>query len=262
MNNFLKRFIVLALSIVLASCISNFFGDGPPRIIKKAPTKDAIPRSEPPSQYGNGDKNGYYEVRGKRYKVMPSAGNYSATGIASWYGTKFHGRYTSNREIYNIYAMTAAHKSLPLPTYLEVTNLENNKKVIVRVNDRGPFVDDRLIDLSYAAALKLDVVKNGTAKVKVKTVTEQNYSQNEVINSISFIQIGVFEEKKNAYDYLKLLKNNEFNTAQVRREFHWLKPLSPTYKVQIGPVQNKKHHNELLSKLRKIGVYQTKVVTN
>jgi rare lipoprotein A len=158
--------------------------------------------------------------------------------------------------------MTAAHKSLPLPTYLEVTNLENNKKVIVRVNDRGPFVDDRLIDLSYAAALKLDVVKNGTARVKVKTVTEKNYSQDEVINSISFIQIGVFEERKNAYDYLKLLKNNQFSTAQVRREFDWLKPLSTTYKVQIGPVQNKKHHNELLSKLRKIGVYQTRVVTN
>ena len=262
MNNFLKRFIVLISAIILVSCISNFFGDGPPRIIKKASTKDAIPRSEPLSKYGNGDKNGYYEVRGKRYRVMPSARNYSATGIASWYGTKFHGRYTSNREIYNIYAMTAAHKSLPLPTYLEVTNIENNKKVIVRVNDRGPFIDDRLIDLSYAAALKLDVVKNGTAQVKVRTVTEKNYDEAIAISNNTFIQLGVFEERKNAYDYLKLLKDNQFLTAQVERDFNWLKPLSSTYKVQIGPVRNKKHHNELLSKLRKIGVYQTKVVTN
>ena len=94
---------------------------------------------------------------------------------------------------------------------------ENNKKVIVRVNDRGPFVDDRLIDLSYAAALKLDVVKNGTAKVKVKTVTEQNYSQNEVINSISFIQIGVFEERKNAYDYLTKARydGRDLNKSQL-----------------------------------------------
>ena len=241
MNNFLKRFIVLISAIILVSCISNFFGDGPPRIIKKASTKDAIPRSEPLSKYGNGDKNGYYEVRGKRYRVMPSARNYSATGIASWYGTKFHGRYTSNREIYNIYAMTAAHKSLPLPTYLEVTNIENNKKVIVRVNDRGPFIDDRLIDLSYAAALKLDVVKNGTAHVKIRTVTEKNYDEAIAISNNTFIQLGVFEERKNAYDYLKLLKDNQFLTAQVKRDFNWLKPLSSTYKGLIGPVRNKKH---------------------
>ena len=147
-------------------------GDGAPKIFTKSFSRDAVPRSEPLSEYGNGDERGYYEVRGKRYRVMSSSKDYSETGIASWYGTKFHGRLTSNREIYNIYAMTAAHKSLPLPTYVKVTNIKNKKTVIVRVNDRGPFVDDRIIDLSYAAALKRDMVKSGTANVLVEAIDD------------------------------------------------------------------------------------------
>mgnify|MGYP001166186054 CR=1 FL=1 len=262
MNIFSKLLIIVMSIVLLSSCFSNFFGDGPPRIMKNITTKNAIPRSEALSKYGNGDEKGYYEVRGKRYKVMPSAKGYKAKGIASWYGTKFHGRYTSNREIYNIYAMTAAHKTLPLPSYLEVRNLTNNKTIIVRVNDRGPFIDDRLIDLSYAAALKLDIVKNGTAQVEIRTVTEKNDDLNKNIDEEAYIQIGAFEKKENAYDYLALLKDNKFNSADVRKEYNWLKPLSPTYKVQIGPIKNKKQHNELLSRLRKIGVYQTKIVTN
>lgn len=262
MSKFSKNSIILLLAFLLSSCIANIFSDGPPRILKNISTKNAVPRSEPLSQYGNGDEKGYYEVRGKRYKVMSSAKKYQAKGIASWYGTKFHGRYTSNREIYNIYAMTAAHKTLPLPTYLEVTNLTNNKSIIVRVNDRGPFIDNRLIDLSYAAALKLDMVKAGTAQVEIKTVTEKNDNLNAQINEDTYLQIGAFRDKKNAYNYLELLKDNNFNSASVRKEYNWLKPLSPNYKVQIGPIENKKQHNKLLSRLRKIGVYQTKIVTN
>ena len=262
MSKFSKNSIILLLAFLLSSCISNIFSDGPPRILKNISTKNAVPRSEPLSQYGNGDEKGYYEVRGKRYKVMSSAKKYQAKGIASWYGTKFHGRYTSNREIYNIYAMTAAHKTLPLPTYLEVTNLTNNKSIIVRVNDRGPFIDNRLIDLSYAAALKLDMVKAGTAQVEIKTVTEKNDNLNAQINEDTYLQIGAFRDKKNAYNYLELLKDNNFNSASVRKEYNWLKPLSPNYIVQIGPIENKTQHNKLLSRLRKIGVYQTKIVTN
>ena len=250
MNIFSKLLIIVMSIVLLSSCFSNFFGDGPPRIMKNITTKNAIPRSEALSKYGNGDEKGYYEVRGKRYKVMPSAKD------------KLHGRYTSNREIYKIYAMTAAHKTLPLPSYLEVRNLTNNKTIIVRVNDRGPFIDDRLIDLSYAAALKLDIVKIGTAQVEIRTVTEKNDDLNKNIDEEAYIQIGAFEKKENAYDYLALLKDNKFNSADVRKEYNWLKPLSPTYKVQIGPIKNKKQHNELLSRLRKIGVYQTKIVTN
>ena len=132
MSKTLKNLYLVLSCFLLMSCISNFMGDGAPKIFTKSFSRDAVPRSEPLSEYGNGDKRGYYEVRGKRYRVMSSSKGYSETGIASWYGTKFHGRLTSNREIYNIYAMTAAHKSLPLPTYVKVTNIKNKKTVIVR----------------------------------------------------------------------------------------------------------------------------------
>ena len=125
MNKILKTLIFFTVTFTLTSCFSNFLSDGAPKFLKKTSTRDATPRSEPLSKYGNGDKNRFYEVRGKRYRVISSAKNYNEKGTASWYGTKFHGRLTSNREIYNIYAMTAAHKTLPLPTYVKVTNLEN-----------------------------------------------------------------------------------------------------------------------------------------
>jgi rare lipoprotein A len=112
----------------------------------------------------------FYDVLGKRYHVLPTSAGYRARGVASWYGPDFHGLATSSGEQYDMNAMTAAHTTLPLPTWVEVTNLENGRRVVVRVNDRGPFVDDRLIDLSYAAATQLDMVRNGTARVEVRAV--------------------------------------------------------------------------------------------
>ena len=264
MSKILKTLIFFTVTFLLTSCFSNFLSDSAPKFLKKTSTRDAIPRSEPLSKYGNGDKNRFYEVRGKRYRVMSSGESYDEIGTASWYGTKFHGRLTSNREIYNIYAMTAAHKTLPLPIYVKVTNLKNKKNVIVRVNDRGPFVDDRLIDLSYAAALKLDIVKSGTAPVRIETVTTNKISptNDPNIESNSYIQVGAFEEKENAYDYLELLKDNRFKSAFVNKKYNWLNPFSPTYQVQIGPFGDKKDYNELILKLKKIGVYQTKIVRN
>ncbi|WP_081624472.1 septal ring lytic transglycosylase RlpA family protein [Thioalkalivibrio sp. AKL7] len=125
------------------------------------------PRNEPPSRYGNPSE---YEVFGQRYRTLRTSDGFEEEGIASWYGTKFHGRRTSSGEPYDMYAMTAAHKSLPLPSYVEVTNLENNKQVVVRVNDRGPFVDGRIIDLSYAAAHRIDMTDAGVARVRVRSV--------------------------------------------------------------------------------------------
>ena len=238
-------------------------GDGAPKIFKKSFSRDAIPRSEALSEYGNGDEKGYYEVRGKRYKVMPSSRDYSETGIASWYGTKFHGRLTSNREIYNIYAMTAAHKSLPLPTYVKVTNIKNKKTVIVRVNDRGPFVDDRIIDLSYAAALKLDMVNSGTVNVLVEAIDDDLSSATNIdIKNESYIQVGAFSERGNAYDYLNILKENKFRKARVKMKYSWLKPLSISYLVQIGPINTKKDYDKIINNLKKIGVYQTEIIND
>ena len=130
-----------------------------PRDVSKVP--DAVPRAEPLSRYGNQES---YEVYGKTYYTLPTSKGYKAQGKASWYGTKFQGKRTSSGEPYDLYAMTAAHKTLPLPTYVEVTNLKNGRSVIVKVNDRGPFHGDRLIDLSYSAAARLDILQYGTGQ--------------------------------------------------------------------------------------------------
>lgn len=122
---------------------------------------------EPRSDRGNPP---FYDVLGKRYYVLKTSKGYRATGVASWYGRDFHGLATSSGEPYNMHAMTAAHTTLPIPTWVEVTNLDNGKHVVVKVNDRGPFVDNRLIDLSYAAAQALDMVRNGTARVEVRAL--------------------------------------------------------------------------------------------
>jgi rare lipoprotein A len=138
---------------------------GPPAHLLDVP--DAVPRIEPRSIYGNPPS---YEVFGKRYYVMASSVGYVERGVASWYGPGFHKELTSVREPYDMYGMTAAHKTLPLPAYVRVTNLQNGRSCVVRVNDRGPFVGNRIIDLSYTAAAKLDMLRDGTAMVEVRTL--------------------------------------------------------------------------------------------
>jgi rare lipoprotein A len=137
----------------------------PPAAAQAMP--DAVPRAEPRSRYGN---PAFYEVFGKRYYVLASSANYVERGVASWYGPGFHKERTSTGEPYDMYGMTAAHKTLPLPAYVRVTNLQNGRSVTVRVNDRGPFVGNRIIDLSYTAASRLDMLRNGTAIVEVRAV--------------------------------------------------------------------------------------------
>lgn len=143
---------------------------GPVQDVDVSDVTDAIPRYEAPRTAGNRSP---YTVWGKQYRVMAvsDADGYVQEGIASWYGKKFHGHKTSNGEVYDMYKMTAAHKSLPLPSYARVTNLDNGRSVIVRVNDRGPFHGNRLIDLSWAAAKKLDFLDKGTARVEVASIT-------------------------------------------------------------------------------------------
>jgi rare lipoprotein A len=129
---------------------------------------DAVPRDEPRSAFGNPP---FYYVAGRRYVVLPRAAGYVERGVASWYGTEFHGLRTSTGESYDMFAMTAAHKTLPLPCYARVTNLSNGRSVVVRINDRGPFVANRIIDLSYSAASRLDMIRNGTAFVQIEVLT-------------------------------------------------------------------------------------------
>jgi len=146
---------------------------GPAQHTDMSNLADAVPRVEAHSRGGN---KSTYEVWGKKYNVMPSSTGFTQTGLASWYGKKFHGHLTSNGETYDMYAMSAAHKNLPLPTFARITNLENGKIVIVRVNDRGPFHGDRVIDLSYAAASKLGYRKKGVAKVLVEAIDASTWS--------------------------------------------------------------------------------------
>lgn len=173
----MRIFLTLSLLCILAAC-----GSQKPHIVDSAPpvhptniehTPDAIPKVEVKSRGGNPRS---YEVFGKTYYVLASSEGFTQRGTASWYGTKFHGNKTSNGETYDMYAMTAAHKSLPIPTYVEVRNLSNGKKIIVRVNDRGPFHDGRIIDLSYAAAAKLGTLTNGTSSVEIRAINPLTYN--------------------------------------------------------------------------------------
>lgn len=176
----LRRCVVAAIFAGLVACghTPGRGGDGAPtRKLNPTEIKDATPKREPITKAGNKSP---YTVLGQTYVLMPSAKGYRATGMASWYGTKFHGESTANGDRYDLYGMTAAHKTLPIPTYVLVTNLENNRQAIVRVNDRGPFVSNRIIDLSYAAATKLGYADKGTAFVEVAAIDVDNWPPPEV----------------------------------------------------------------------------------
>lgn len=164
---------LLAMSLALGACGTVPTGrlsrdgttDAVPRDIMAIP--DAMPKVEPRSRYGN---PATYVVFGRRYHVMPTSNGYVERGVASWYGPDFHGERTSSGDTYDMYGMTAAHKSLPLPTYARVTNLRNGRSIVVRINDRGPFVDNRIIDLSYTGAAKLGLIGTGTGLVEVRAL--------------------------------------------------------------------------------------------
>lgn len=163
---------VIASVLVLSSCSGGGYyqDDGPPSGFFADSNYSHLPDAVPKYEKPHSGANKPYVIGGRRYVPVTGDKPMTERGTASWYGKKFHGRKTSTGEIYNMYAMTAAHKTMELPSYAKVTNLKNGKSVIVRVNDRGPFVDNRIIDLSYAAASKLGYVKNGTAPVKVERI--------------------------------------------------------------------------------------------
>ena len=196
----------------------------------------AVVVNPPRSGRGNPQE---YEVLGRRYRVMPSGENYRDTGVASWYGRDFHGRPTSSGERYDMFAFTAAHKTLPIPIWVEVTNQRNGKSVIVKVNDRGPFVDDRIIDLSYAAALELDMIQTGTAPVFVRalgapnTAPRVNTAQREAQNRQVFAQVGAYSDQSNARRTLTRLQSSGFDNASIERGQI---DAGVIHRVRIGPL--------------------------
>lgn len=212
------------------------------RIPDLSKIKNAVPKHEPKSKIGN---PATYTVFNKTYSVLPSSKGYKAKGTASWYGKKFHGYHTSSGEVYDMYGMSAAHKTLPLPTYAKVTNLDNGKSVIVKINDRGPFHEDRIIDLSYAAASKLGVLATGTANVEIHAI-----DPNEKTTRL-FIQVGSFDMEQNA----KKLANRIENLTKGKGHIVEVKPsktkAGKKYHVHIGPLNDETVVAELTNTLIK-----------
>ncbi|HYX74805.1 MAG TPA: septal ring lytic transglycosylase RlpA family protein [Steroidobacteraceae bacterium] len=213
---------------------------------------DALPRAEPRSAHGNPP---FYDVLGRRYYVLSTADGYLERGVASWYGPTFHGGNTSSGEPYDMYAMSAAHKTLPLPCYARVTNLRNGRSVVVRINDRGPFVANRLIDLSYSAAAKLEMLRDGTTLVEVRALTA---AVPDVLTRTSaqpppalYVQAGAFTDQQNAQRLLARLR-----AAGLERAFIAL-PLqngAHLYRVRLGPVESVAQFDELTARLNALGV--------
>jgi rare lipoprotein A len=247
-----------------------------PRDLTQVP--DAVPRDEPRSRYGNPAS---YEVNGKTFALLPDCKGYHERGIASWYGTKFHGGRTSSGDTYDMYSMTAANKTLPIPCYVRVTNLQNGKSVIVKVNDRGPFVDNRLVDLSYAAATRLDMLGNGTALVDVQSVMpgETPLANDPAPPAVSvpaptslptipatpadenspqiFLQVGAFADRANADALVHKL------TAAGLMQAFILSTADPTrtlYKVRIGPLADVDKVDQLYGRLAELGFHDVQVV--
>ena len=207
-------------------------GEKPPPDLASLP--DAVPRTEPLHRYANRP----YQVFGKDYVPTASHQQYRERGTASWYGKKFHGQKTSSGEVYDMYAMSAAHKTLPIPSYARVTNVASGKSVVVRINDRGPFHSDRIIDLSYAAAYKLGYLAAGSALVEVESVeagqaapASTEASRNPVEAKNTYIQVGAFSSRENAEDF----------RGRVARQLAWLSEgmqvlsIGNLWRLHVGP---------------------------
>jgi len=225
-----------------------------------AAVPDAVPRPEPRSAHGNPP---FYDVLGQRYFVLASAEGYVERGVASWYGPGFHTGNTSSGEPYDMYGMTAAHKTLPLPTFARVTNLRNAKSVVVRINDRGPFVANRLIDLSYTAALKLDMIKEGTTLVEVRALTpgvpDTLTRSSESPPPPLYVQAGAFAERDNAQRLLERLQAAGLASAFVVSP---VEGRSRLYRVRLGPVGSVAEFDQLAARLAALGIRDARLAVD
>ncbi len=246
--------------------------------ISKIP--EPVPKSEPRSQYGNKSP---YSVLGEDYRVLPAAGGYVERGLASWYGNKFHGYMTSDFERYDMYAYTAAHKTLPLPSYARVTNLENHRSVIVRVNDRGPFVQNRIIDLSYVAAVKLGVWPKGTAMVEVRGIDPAHPDKgasrsaepagNSAVSARSsavaapqktpkpelYLQVGAFSDHANAERAAAKVRAAHLGDVHVVEVQVNAKTVQ---RVRLGPLKDADEADRLTPRLRELGLGEPRVAVD
>ncbi len=258
---------ILFLMVLLSSCSHVHRKDGPPDFyVDETKIPNAVPKVEPLAKFGNMPS---YSVFGKRYYTLRSSKNYDEIGIASWYGTQFHAQRTSSGERYDMLSMTAAHKTLPLPTYVEVTNLKNNRKVIVKVNDRGPFMQNRLIDLSYVAAKKLGMLGHGTALVEVKAIDPTTY--NKPVNKpmmiaskkptsssnwhnksaqTMYLQVGAFRSRSNAEKLQQRLIALLDAPVKISN--------GKLYRVKVGPIKDVATAKRITQRLKNLGISSNK----
>ena len=286
-----------AVAVGMAACSS-----APPRRENPSPAATPVPETQPPAQSAQDvvprieprSRNGnppFYDVLGKRYFVLSSSVGYVERGVASWYGPGFHKVRTSIGETYDMYGMSAAHKTLPLPAYVRVTNLQNGRSIVVRVNDRGPFVGNRIIDLSYTAASKLDMLRNGTAMVEVRSLDAAPAPSSApeapiaaadlapagapltaspldatapaaplagsavaqlAVPAALFIQAGAFSDPKNAERLMEKLRGGGYGKIFVRDDEIAGRRM---YRVRIGPVPNVAEYDRIVAALARVGVH-------
>ena len=206
---------------------------------------------------------GYDTANTDEENLLPRIARYLKQGIASWYGSDFHGKKTASGEIYDMYAMTAAHKTLPISSYARVTNLENQRSVIVRINDRGPFHGNRVMDLSYAAAKKLDLEQAGTGAVEIKAIApEQALAQlqdtAEKQQKNVYLQVGSFGNKKKAEKLQNKIAAHNLPQPEILPSTH---KGSTLYKVQMGPIESPTNVKQLNNQLAELGITETQFVT-
>ena len=286
-----RRLLLIPLLLQLAACGTltspgGYYEDdgpdaSPPADIAGIP--DAVPKDEPLSASGNKP----YAVFGVTYTPLSETGGYRERGIASWYGKKFHGKRTSSGEPYDMYAMTAAHKTLPLPSYVRVRNLQNNRSVVVRVNDRGPFLHNRLIDLSYVAAAKLGILGTGTGVVEIETVKPdepatqvvKTYPLQIIAPAMAaekipdspapaaspklYLQVGAFSQWDNAVSLRDRLEREALRPVIIQ-------PPQPggntageatrVYRVRIGPLAGVEEGDRLTERAAQLGITDARIV--
>jgi rare lipoprotein A len=279
--------LALTVAVGLAACLSTPPQPAPPYTVPPesvtpppiaGAVPDAIPRLEPRARNGNPP---FYDVFGKRYYVLSSSVGYWERGVASWYGPGFHKVRTSTGELYDMYGMTAAHKTLPLPAYVRVTNLQNGRSIVVRVNDRGPFVGNRIIDLSYSAAAKLGMLRNGTAMVDIRTldpsvpppvITASSGAPAPVATAAGpavpsavtpadssaaatspalFVQAGAFSDPANAERLAEKLRGRGHRKVFVREDQIAGRRM---YRVRIGPVPDVAEFDRVVAALERAGI--------
>lgn len=239
--------IAAAALLLLAACSAEPRRPSPPPPSPPPPAGDTIPREEPRARSGNPP---FYEVGGRRYVVLATSAGYVEQGVASWYGPDFHGERTATGETYDMNAMTGAHPTLPLPAWVRVTNLQNGRNVTIRLNDRGPFAKNRIIDLSRRAAEELDMIRSGTALVEVRSLSAGDAAPAPPLINRFFAQAGAFSAESNAVRLAERLRAAGIEGVSVavtqidgRRLF----------RVQAGPVATVGEYDRLIERLRAAG---------